>query len=99
MLHNIEITKMTFQPNDITRTHVLGAIKKIEKEVIQLNSATRWYVEIEGKPYPSKEVMRYAHEQMNGEKIWKPGGGPETTSYLIKMGFNIIDKKLNAEIN
>lgn len=37
--------------------------------------------------------MRYAHEQMNGENIWKHGGGDKTNKYLVKMGLKIIDKQ------
>jgi hypothetical protein len=81
---------MAFEPKNITRDHVLKAIEKIEAEGIGLINSTKWLVEINDKQYPPKEVMRYAHEQMNGEKIWKPGGGEPTNNYLIKLGFNIV---------
>lgn len=83
---------MAFKPNDITNEHVLKAIEKIETEKIVLIPATRWEVTINGKNYPPKEVMRYAHEQMNGEKVWNYGGGEATNKYLKKMGFSFIDK-------
>lgn len=51
---------MVFKPNDITKEHVLKAIEKIGKENIELIPPTRWEVEINGKNYPPKEVMRYA---------------------------------------
>lgn len=86
---------MNFQPNQITKEHVLRAIQKIEKEHLTLIAPTRWYVEINGQKYPPKEVMRYAHEQMNGEKIWNYGGGEPTNKYLKQMGFTIIDKTEN----
>lgn len=82
---------MTFKPNDITKEHVLKAIEKIEKENIPLIPPTRWEVVINGKNYPPKEVMRYAHQQMNGEKVWNYGGGEATNKYLKKMDFPVID--------
>lgn len=82
---------MAFKPNEITKEHVLKAIEKIEAENIALIPPTRWEVEINGKKYPPKEVMRYAHQQMNGEKVWNYGGGEGTNKYLKKMAFPIID--------
>jgi len=86
---------MAFKPNQITKQNVLDAVQKIENENIPLNAPTRWYVEIKDKKYPPKEVMRYAHEQMNGEKVWEYGGGDATNKYLIKWGFKMIDLKAN----
>ncbi len=83
---------MAFIPGNITRDHVLQAIEKIDGSNLELNAPTRWNVEINGKKFPPKEVMRYAHEQMNGEKVWEYGGGKATNSYLEKMGFSISDK-------
>lgn len=83
---------MAFEPKNITRDHILKAIDKIEADGIGLINSTRWLVEINGKQYPPKEVMRYAHEQMNGENLWKPGGGEPTNSYLENLGFKVIDK-------
>jgi hypothetical protein len=82
---------MIFRPNEITKEHVLKAIENIEKENIALIPPTRWEVEINGKNYPPKEVMRYAHQQMNGEKVWNYGGGEGTNKYLKKMEFPVID--------
>ncbi|MBC5834353.1 AAA domain-containing protein [Flavobacterium sp. F372] len=82
---------MAFKPNEITKDHILKAIEKIEKEAIVLISPTRWNVEINNKKYPPKEVMRYAHEQMNGEKVWEYGGGEGTNKFLKKFDFPILD--------
>jgi len=84
---------MPFDPKKITREHILQAVKKIEDEDIPLIASTRWLVNIEGKEYPPKEIMRYAHEQMNGEKIWQPGGGEATNIYLKNLGFKMTDLK------
>lgn len=86
---------MAFRPNEITKEHVLSAIEKIEQQSLVLKASTRWLVEINGKRYPPKEVMRYAHEQLNGEKVWEYGGGPATNNYLLKMGFVITQISSN----
>ena len=82
---------MAFTPNQITKDHILKAIEKIENEAIVLIPPTRWNVEINNKKYPPKEVMRYAHQQMNGQKVWEYGGGKETNKYLAKFDFPILD--------
>jgi len=87
---------MAFEPKKITKDHILSAITKIETKSIELIDSTRWLVEINGKQYPPKEVMRYAHEQINGEKIWERSGGSPTNQYLESMGFKIIDKSNNS---
>lgn len=80
---------MAFEPSKITREHVLAAVKKIEEEKILLWPSTRWEVIINDRAYPPKEIMRYAHELMNGEYIWAKSGGEPTNTYLAKMGFKI----------
>ncbi len=84
---------MTFIPNEITKEHVLEAIDKIETEQLQLRPSTRWDVNIHGKAYPPKEVMRYAHLALTGEARWDVSGGSATNKFLEKMGFEITNKK------
>lgn len=83
---------MAFNPNDITRNHVKSAIERIEAEQVALKESSRWLVEINNSTYPPKEVMRYAHEQMNGEHIWKYEEGDTTNKFFKKMGYDIFDK-------
>jgi len=90
---------MAFSPEKITRKHVLDAVKKIEKEKGNLITSTKFDVIINGKPYPPKEVMRYAHELMNGEHIWGRSGGEPTNSYLTALGFEIVSKGEGAKSN
>lgn len=80
-----------FKPNEINKKHVLDAVGNIEENKIKLKPPTRWQVLINGEKFPPKEIMRYAHEQMNGNLIWEFGGGEPTNKYLKKMGFEIID--------
>lgn len=83
---------MTFEPEKITKQHVLEGIKKIETEKIELEPSTKYDVLINGKSYPPKEVMRFAHEMMNGEHIWERTGGEPTNKYLTALGFEVTDK-------
>lgn len=83
---------MAFQPEKITRELIEKAVKKIEKEKIQLTPATKFEVIINGKPYPPKEIMRYAHALLNGEHIWERSGGEPTNRYLRELGYNILSK-------
>jgi hypothetical protein len=83
---------MAFEPDKITKQHILEAVKKIDSENISLEPSTRFDVVINGISYPPKEVMRYAHELMNGEHIWERSGGEPTNKYLIALGFEIKSK-------
>ena len=83
---------MAFSPEKITKQHILDAVTKIENENIELEPSTKFDVIINFKAYPPKEIMRYAHELMNGEHIWTKSGGEPTNKYLIALGFEIISK-------
>ena len=72
---------MAFEPKKITKEHVLAAVKKIGENAVSLHPSTKFDVIINGKAYPPKEVMRYAHEEMNGEYTWNESGGDPTNSY------------------
>ncbi|CAN5779016.1 hypothetical protein BH10BAC2_BH10BAC2_40360 [soil metagenome] len=89
---------MAFEPDKITKQHILDAVKKIDSEDIALEPSTRFDVVINGVFYPPKEVMRYAHELMNGEHIWKRSGGEPTNKYLNKLGFETPNKN-NSSLN
>ncbi len=80
---------MTFRPNEITEEHVLRAVRKIESENISLIPSIRFDVIIEGKPFPPIDILRYAHEQLDGEKRWDYRAGPQTFRFLEKMGFEV----------
>jgi len=81
---------MEKSPKDINKEHVLAAVARIEKEKIELIPSKKWAVEINGKKYPPKEVMRYAHQEMDGKKIWNYSGGSSTNNFLASMGFKTI---------
>lgn len=83
---------MAFEPDKITKQHILDAVKKINNETISLEPSTKFDVIVNGKAYPPKEVMRYAHELMNGEHIWERSGGEPTNKYFTELGFEIKSK-------
>jgi hypothetical protein len=83
---------MAFEPDKITKQHILDAVKKIDSETISLEPSTKFDVIVNGKAYPPKEVMRYAHELMNGEHIWERSGGEPTNKYFTELGFEIKSK-------
>ena len=84
---------MAFEPDKITKDLIQKAVEKIEKENIQLESSTKFDVIINGKAYPPKEIMRYAHELLNGEHIWERSGGEPTNKYFTALGFKIKAKQ------
>lgn len=90
---------MAFEPDKITKEHVLKAVQEIGNKEIELRPSTGYDVIIEGKEYPPKEIMRYAHAQMNGEHIWNKSGGESTNKYLSALGFEISLKDNSSEAN
>src|SRR5262245_50327623 len=87
---------MSFEPHKITREDVLKGIELLEKSE-SVTPSTKFDVVINGKPYPPKEVMRYAHQVMNGENIWRrSGSGGPATKFLENLGFSIIPKNADS---
>ena len=83
---------MAFEPDKITRSLIQKAVEKIDNEKIQLDPSTKFDVIINNKAYPPKEIMRYAHELFNGERIWEFSGGEPTNKYFKDLGFEIKEK-------
>ncbi len=83
---------MSFEPKKITKDHILRGVERIQREHPELKPSTRWDVVINGENYPPKEIMRYAHYEMNGEFIWNYGGGEATNKWLKQFDFKVIDK-------
>ena len=83
---------MEFEPKKITKEHILQGVDKIREKQPELSPSTRWDVLINGENYPPKEIMRYAHKEMNGYYTWNYGGGEATNKWLKQFDFKIIDK-------
>lgn len=84
---------MAYQPKNITRDHVLAAIERIEQEQPRLKASTRYDILVNGKRYPPKEVMRYAHEQLGVKEPMKFYGGDATNKYFRELNFDIVRKQ------
>ncbi len=89
---------MPFRPDEITRDHVLRAVQRIDREQIRLNPSRKFDVLIDGRPYPPKGVMKYAHAELpDGEPRWDLSGGAATNSRLEAMGFQVRSKELVSD--
>ena len=84
---------MGFEPNRIAREHIINAANRIKNQKIELNASTKFDVIVDGNSYPPKDLLRFAHEEMNGENLWEITGGEPTNKYLEKFGFQIKRKK------
>src|ERR1700739_4939136 len=87
---------MAFQPERITREHILKAAQLIDSGEYKIPQSTGYDVIIEGKKYPPKELMRFAHKEATGEYEWYPSGGEPTNKYLTALNFQVIEKNKNV---
>src|ERR1700679_3515131 len=84
---------MTFEPNKITREHILRAAEIIDEKEYKISPSTGYDVIIRGKKYPPKEIMRFAHELATGKHLLPVNGGESTNKYLRVLGFEIEIKR------
>lgn len=85
-------------PKNITKDHILSAIKRIDSEIIDAKRKERkWAVEYNHKIYPCKLIISYANVFANNGEL-DPSPNVFTTymaqDYLKKFNFKII--KLNT---
>ncbi|MBS1507973.1 MAG: AAA family ATPase [Bacteroidetes bacterium] len=90
---------MAFEPERITLEHLLKAVEEVENEKISLEPSTGYDAIINGKAYPPKDILRYAHFILNGERIWLIAGGEPTNKYLRKLGIQVIKKPINNNVS
>lgn len=84
-------------PPNITRNHLLQAIKKIDEEGIPNDGNSIYYdLSYKNKKYPPKLVISYANLFANGKILGRDEfhGGPDHPSFkfLKQYGFNILRK-------
>ena len=82
-------------PRNITREHVLKAIKEIERNRFPRRRNSRKFILLyEGKSFPPKYVVSLANKYANGIELnsSKFCGGEETNRFLRNLGFPILDK-------
>jgi hypothetical protein len=87
---------MPFEPEKITKEHVLEASKQISNGTYAASPSTGYNVIINDKPFPPKEILRIAHKLATGEIPEKIVGGEPTNKWLRELGFDIQSKN-NAE--
>ena len=82
-------------PKNITREHVLRAIKEIERNGVPRGRNSRKFVlSYEGKTFPPKYVVSLSNKYANDVMLdsSKFCGGQETNRFLEMLGFRILDK-------
>ena len=93
MENNKNEREKRFNAEEVTKQNILRGVEDIEKNSIPLKISQKYDVEVKGKKYPPKEVMRYARKNLDGSAEWGLSGG-EPTNYLFqKKGFKIFNKK------
>jgi len=83
--------------DDITEEHVLKAVETINRGESKIRPSTWYDVIIDGKPYPPKEVLRYAYKEMTGKMpendFYGGKGKGHANDLLRKIGFEIVDRR------
>ncbi|UEG55037.1 AAA family ATPase [Mucilaginibacter daejeonensis] len=83
---------MPFQPQSITREHILQAIAALKDNPKGIHASTGYDLHFEGRTYPPKAVLRKAHDLAVGGEIWERSGGPQTNDFLAQFGFEVRPK-------
>jgi hypothetical protein len=89
--------------SEIERVHLLRAIqslKKLGKKAIpRRRASTRYDVRFEGRKYPPKYLISYAHKFVNGRE-WPNifSGGSEANNFLIARKFEVFDKRTGRKV-
>lgn len=80
-------------PQNITKVHLLQAIKLIDKDGVPARRKSTGYdVLYEGKLYPPKYVLAIANTLVNNEELRDFSGGKESNHFLEQRGFKILSK-------
>lgn len=83
-------------PKNITRNHILSAIKEVDNNGIPDNRySTKYTLVFKGHRYPPKYIISMANRYANGEMLDSElfSGGNETNSFLQELGFKIYVKE------
>jgi hypothetical protein len=80
-------------PSNITRDHVISALKEIRNQNIPpVYQYRRYTLEFEGKRYPPRYAISIANKYANGNILEHSKiGSKEAVSLLDSMGFSILD--------
>jgi hypothetical protein len=79
-------------PRNITREHILKAIREIDDQKVPEGRSSRKFVlEHEGKEYPPKFIISLANRHANHRELGSEefSGGKESNEFLQSRGFTI----------
>lgn len=79
-------------PQEITRHHILQAIKEVDAQGIPKGrNSKKFTVEFNGNNYPPKYIISLANKYANGKELptQKFGGGSESNNFLKNFQFKI----------
>ncbi|OUJ73343.1 AAA family ATPase [Hymenobacter crusticola] len=82
-------------PSDLTRDHVLRAIRHIEREGIQLRPSTVYDLVYKGRRYPPRPVVQLAYRLATDqpEATWPLPAGAPTNGLLEQLDFTVAAKR------
>lgn len=88
--------------DDITKDHIIKALKDFDADEnlfwsnFPRRSRSDYFISYEGKKYPSKAILRYAHIYVDGD-VMEPSGAnggftgvDSVCRYLVDLNFDII---------
>jgi hypothetical protein len=86
-------------PKNITREHIEKAIQEIIPENIPSQRKGKYYLLVEnGKYFPLKYVISIANRIANGAELGSDEfNAVEAKEYLIKLSFNVVDKRTKQD--
>lgn len=87
-------------PKNITKEHILAAIKKIDNhEIPEARKSTKFLLVHEGQEYPPKYVISIAHKLANRRELLPSefSGGKESNDFLRNLGFKIINREQSGQ--
>ncbi|GGF05241.1 AAA family ATPase [Hymenobacter cavernae] len=85
----------TLAPSDLTRDHVLRAIRHIEREGIQLRPSTVYDLVYKGRRYPPRPVVQLAYRLATDQPdaTWPLPAGAPTNGLLEQLDFTVAAKR------
>lgn len=85
----------SFDPSQLTRDHVLRALRHIDRQELNLPPSTVYDLVYRGRRYPPRPVAQLAYQLATGQPDAKwplPAGGP-TNDLLERLDFTVATKR------
>jgi len=82
-------------PSDLTRDHILRAIRHIEREGLQLRPSTVYDLVYKGRRYPPRPVLQLAYRLATDQPsvTWPLPAGSPTNNLLEQLDFTVAAKR------